>query len=235
MIAKILNYYYAFMDNFLTRYWNQERPSNINVKVLMFHHICDEVIIDMPDSCVCKIDTFSEIITSYLDNGWQFLTPYDLIPLKNKKGVIITFDDITDDVYRNAFPILLKYNIPFTIFVTTGYIDSIPYITHTHLMEMANSSLCTVGSHTISHQNLRNAKDFKEEIASSKQLLEKMLGKPVDFFAYPYGKHSSVSKKLERYAEQVGYKAAFGTINASINDISVHRKYYFPRLIENAI
>lgn len=235
MIAKMLKYYYAFMDNFLTRYWNQERPSNINVKVLMFHHICDEVIIGMPDSCVCKIDTFSEIITSYLDNGWQFLTPYDLILLKNKKGVIVTFDDITDDVYLNAFPILLKYNIPFTIFVTTDYIDSIPYITSAHLMEMANSPLCTIGSHTISHKNLRKTLDFKEEIASSKHLLEKMLGKPVDFFAYPYGKHSSVSKKLERYAEQVGYKAAFGTINASINDISVHRKYYYPRLIENTI
>ena len=223
------------MDNFLTRYWNQERPSNINIKVLMFHHICDEEITDMPDSCVCKIDTFSEIIISYLDNGWLFLTPYDLITLKNNKGVIITFDDITDDVYLNAFPILQKYNIPFTIFVTTEYIDAIPYITHAHLMEMANSPLCTIGSHTMYHKNLRNAVDFKEEIVSSKHLLEKMLGKSVDFFAYPYGKHSSVSKKLERFTKQVGYKAAFGTINASINDRSVKRKYYYPRIIENTI
>lgn len=221
------------MDRVLTHYWNQERASNFNIKVLMFHHICDEDITDMPNSCVCKIDTFSDIITSYIDKGWQFLTPYDLIHLKNDKGVIITFDDIPDDVYLNAFPILLKYNIPFTIFVTTDYIDSLPYITQSHLMEMANSPLCTIGSHTLSHKNLRTALNYKEEIVLSKFLLEKLLNKSVDFFAYPYGKHSSVSRKVERITKQAGYKAAFGTINASINSRSIKRVFFYPRLIEN--
>jgi peptidoglycan/xylan/chitin deacetylase (PgdA/CDA1 family) len=39
-------------------------------------------------------------------------------------GVIITFDDNYEDVYTNAYPILKKYDIPATLFVTTDYILS---------------------------------------------------------------------------------------------------------------
>ena len=38
--------------------------------------------------------------------------------------VSITFDDGYEDNYRNAFPILERYGLPATVFLTTGSIDS---------------------------------------------------------------------------------------------------------------
>ena len=44
-------------------------------------------------------------------------------PLPNS-SVAVTFDDGFADTYRYAFPILKRYAIPATIFVSTGYVDS---------------------------------------------------------------------------------------------------------------
>lgn len=40
------------------------------------------------------------------------------------RAVLVTFDDGYDDCHNYALPILEKYAIPATVFVTTGYIDS---------------------------------------------------------------------------------------------------------------
>lgn len=43
--------------------------------------------------------------------------------------VVITFDDGYLDVYQHAYPLLLKYNIPATLFLTTGVIgDEVRYL-----------------------------------------------------------------------------------------------------------
>ena len=45
-----------------------------------------------------------------------------------KKFALITFDDIPESVFTNAYPILKKYNIPFTIFVAIKYIGEKGFI-----------------------------------------------------------------------------------------------------------
>lgn len=42
--------------------------------------------------------------------------------------VVVTFDDGYKNNYLYAFPLLKKYNVPATIFVTTGFIDRTTYI-----------------------------------------------------------------------------------------------------------
>ena len=41
--------------------------------------------------------------------------------LIRRKRINISFDDGFEDIYTTAFPILKKYSIPFTIYLTTGF------------------------------------------------------------------------------------------------------------------
>jgi peptidoglycan/xylan/chitin deacetylase (PgdA/CDA1 family) len=59
---------------------------------------------------------------------------YEFVPLgklldtielsRFKKMTAITFDDGFKDLYKNAYPIIREFNIPFTLFLTTSLIDS---------------------------------------------------------------------------------------------------------------
>jgi peptidoglycan/xylan/chitin deacetylase (PgdA/CDA1 family) len=40
-----------------------------------------------------------------------------------KKIVNISFDDGFEDIYTHAFPLFRKYQIPFTIYITTDLIE----------------------------------------------------------------------------------------------------------------
>lgn len=74
---------------------------------------------------------FESIIHQHQSAKYSFLSLDNIIFHKlNKyrypwqsKFVHITFDDGFDDIYHYAFPILKKYNIPFTIYVSTDMID----------------------------------------------------------------------------------------------------------------
>jgi peptidoglycan/xylan/chitin deacetylase (PgdA/CDA1 family) len=54
----------------------------------------------------------------------------------------ITFDDGYEDNYRNAFPILSRYNLPATIFLATGSIDSGEPLWFERLAEAVKNSPC---------------------------------------------------------------------------------------------
>jgi peptidoglycan/xylan/chitin deacetylase (PgdA/CDA1 family) len=70
-----------------------------------------------------------------------------------------------------------------------------------------------VGSHTINHPNLttlrwRSMPTFRDEIFQSRFYLEQALGRPIRFFAYPFGAFDHRTK-VEVYRS--GYWLAFTT------------------------
>lgn len=75
------------------------------------------------------------------------------------------------------------------------------------LVELANDSLCTIGSHTVTHTPLINLStmEVKRELNDSKATIEKHIKKPVAHFAYPYGIYS---KKITDFVKQTGYRTA---------------------------
>lgn len=118
------------------------------------------------------------------------------------KNVVITFDDIDDSVYTNAYPVLKEYNIPFTLFIVTSKpgqtYDERDYASWDMIEEMEASGLATIGLHT---HNLHykqadgnppflidNAKDlFEKDLQQSIDEYKKHFDNAPKYFAYPYG------------------------------------------------
>lgn len=143
--------------------------------------------------------------------------------LSNQPGLIvnITFDDGYKDNLRIVAPIMEELKIPFTVFITTDYLESSysSYLDKNELRELASMPLVEIGSHSLSHTNLTDLNDDKifHEISSSKSLIEDIIGDEVHGFSYPYG---GVSKRIRDIVEESGYLYATNSCFAlnSIND-----------------
>ena len=64
----------------------------------------------------------------------------------------------------------------------------------------------------------------------SKHKLEEELGKPISTISYPVGGEDAVGDRVEKAAEQAGYRFACTYINganrlASMNDLALHRSH----------
>ena len=75
---------------------------------------------------------------------------------------------------------------------------------------LAREPEVSIGAHTLSHPILAKcqATTVAREIAESKSLLERRLGRPVRHLAYPFGDPSAVGVREFRLARQAGYATA---------------------------
>ena len=197
------------------------------------------------------------------------------------KAITISFDDGYHDFYSNALPLLEKYQVPATIFISTANIDTnrefwwdrlerllwhsskVPEIIHVgkekistvgdealkkalssvrlvlkesytmkererfldelemrcegtiepdmpagrtltteEIKMLSKSDFVTIGSHTRTHAALAFAdeNEQREEIGESIKTLEKITGKKIRTFSYPYGSYNdSASGILDKY------------------------------------
>lgn len=232
MKSVLLRRYYAILDILYKIIWNIRLASRPTTMVLMYHEVSD----DYPsDSCHHTVDEFQNTMDRFEKQGAKFI-PIDYLFCARKDNqmrdeCVVTFDDVPNSFYCNAYPILKKKNIPFTLFVSQKYIGEKGFLSEIQLKELSNDPLCTIAAHTISHCMLRYANNSMDEMLQSKLRLEHLIGKRVDYLAYPYGKHSSVSCRVRRQARLCGFNAAFGTIDAPITRFTLFFRYYLPRMV----
>jgi peptidoglycan/xylan/chitin deacetylase (PgdA/CDA1 family) len=115
----------------------------------------------------------------------------------DRPKVVVTFDDGFEDVHRTAWPLLRDAGLPFTLYVTTAYLDGTmhwpgstsqhpgPGLRWTQLEELASSSLVTIGNHT--HTHARPEQLTAEELDTCTDLLDRRLGIVPDHFCFTWG------------------------------------------------
>lgn len=197
----------------------------VRVPILLYHYV--EYVKDKGDTIRQSLTVnpywFEEQAKYLINNGYTTITLGDLYEVINnqkkipQKPVIITFDDGYRDFYTDAFPILQKYNLKATNFVFPNVLDKPNNMDTWMVKKISDSGLVTIGSHTLSHIYMPkvNEKHLRTELVESKSILEKIIGKPVDFFAYPYGAYDE--KSIEE-VKKAGYKLAVATTLGSAHN-----------------
>lgn len=178
-------------------------------------------------------ESFEHMMRFLCDNGWHAMTQEELIRGQwTRKSYYLTFDDIYDTVYTEAYPLLKTLNIPFTVFITKDLIDKPGYIASAHLKELANDTLCSIGAHGLQHCVFRNlsGNEALHQFETGRQWLEEQLGRTVKTFAFPYGRIVEVSQHNRRQVRNAGYEMVFSAIEGTLHSSWITGRYFLPRV-----
>ncbi len=216
------------------RWCNSRRDAargRVPVVVLVYHRIAD----DRVNGWTTSSRTFARHV------AW-LRRHFELISLEEtqrriaggsncRPAVSITFDDGYADNCTGAIPLLVKERIPCTYFVTVRNVlagepfahdlaggNRLPPNSLEQLRAMAAAGI-EIGAHSYTHPNLgriADPSDLRREVVAAGEELHSALGRPVRYFAFPFGQHANLNAAAFALARQAGYEAvcsAYGGFN----------------------
>ncbi|HEV3021333.1 MAG TPA: polysaccharide deacetylase family protein, partial [Pirellulales bacterium] len=146
-------------------------------------------------------------------------------------AVSVTFDDGYADNCKAAIPLLLSERIPCTYFVSVANVfkglpfphdvaRGMPLAPNTldQLRAMASAGV-EIGAHTRTHADLGKLADptrLHDELVTAGEELQSAIGRPVRYFAFPYGLHANLNPLAFQMAYEAGYDgvcSAYGGYN----------------------
>ena len=209
---------------------------NLQIPVFVYHDIVEDASQIEYDYMQTTAKQFEKQITGLMKLGYKPISYEDLVAYKNgekaipKWSFLITFDDGYTGVYKYAFEIAKKYNIPMTSFEISDTVGIPGYYTWDEAREMKESGLMSIYLHGYTH--IEYDKETPERVLSdtnkAQEDLQNQLGDNniLKVFTYPYGLSTNEERSL---LWQAGYiqNLTDNRINLSDRlDLSgLHRSY----------
>ncbi len=194
---------------------NSAKGPKKEVPILCYHRIREWRNADSRSSknYIIPPDVFRSHMKMLADSGYHAILPDQLIDHMvlgdslPTKSVMVTFDDGSSGQYSIGAKVLEKHGFRGVFFIMTIAMNKKDYISSSQLREMAENGHI-IGSHTWDHKNVLKYEpaDWPIQLEGSVASLEKATGKPVRYFAYPYG---SWNVKAISQLKQYGFRAAF--------------------------
>jgi len=141
--------------------------------------------------------------------------------------VVISFDDGYESTFKHATGLLAQYGFKAIQFLSSKYIgkksswdkSAEPLMDKTQIREWLQAGH-TIGSHTATHAWLTRISEeqAREEIISSRKVLEDEFGVEIQHFCYPYG---DWNPKIAQWVAEAGYRTA-STSDTGINSPSTN-------------
>lgn len=154
----------------------------------------------------------------------------------DRPAVSITFDDGYQDNCQFALPLLLDRGIPCTYFVSWRHVSQNKPFRHDldrgrplapntvdQLRQLAAAGV-EIGGHTRSHADLGKISDpeaLHDEVIVAGAELAAAIGRPMRYFAFPFGLHANLNRQAFQMARQAGYLgvcSAYGGYNLPGDD-----------------
>lgn len=197
--------------------------------ILLYHHVDTNT----PATTTISPDLFSQHLAYLADNQFQVWTLGKIVsyltlkkPIPDKV-VAITFDDGYQSVYENAYPMIKRYEWPFTIFVSTNAIDQgySHQASWEQLRTMADNG-AAIGNHSATHTHFLKRYDGEglakwqqratSDIMKAERRIIEEIGHSEQLFAYPYGEYN---RELTALVHQMGF-TGFGQQSGPVGELS---------------
>ena len=184
----------------------------MKIPILTYHRITDDGDISKYTHLVAvEQSKFSSQMQYLVDNGFETITISDLLAMRNGSGrltdrcLVISFDDGFESVYRRGMPIMKKNKIRATLFIVSGFVDTSDYMSWDQILEMKAAGM-DIESHTHTHPVLTrlSPKKVKEELTTSKEILEERLQSEITTLCVPGG---FTNDMISAIARECGYSA----------------------------
>jgi len=195
--------------------------------VLTFHDIDDQ-----PSVISVSPGVFNRGIAKLYASDYHTLSQTEVVDILNQDALFpdrcfgITFDDVYQSVYTEAFSVLQHYGVSATVFLTVGDRitlkpnDRLPSINGRLMLnwreirEMQRWGI-EFGAHTCNHPDLTciPIDRMKKEVYESKAIIEDALGTQVSCFAYPYGRYNHRVRDIVQEHFSCAFSDKLGMIN----------------------
>ena len=204
--------------------------------ILTFHAL------DEADAVIsCAPHVFQAGLALLHGRGYRTLTLSEALrsvrePHLSDRAFVLTFDDGFQTVYTEAFPILQRYGMGATVFLTGGPAEArhsterLPAfegrssLSWPEIREMQKHGI-EFGAHTLSHPDLTRLPEERiaHAMSASKASIEDALGVSVTSFAYPFGRFDAQCHRIAQRYFSCACADTLGLISAKSDPFALER------------
>jgi peptidoglycan/xylan/chitin deacetylase (PgdA/CDA1 family) len=214
-----------------------------SLPVLTFHALDEADRTDRSPSVISfSPGVFQRGMAKLYESGYQTLSLMEAVDCLRRgasfpdRSFVITFDDGYQTVYDEAFPVLQRYGMSATVFLTVGEkgtarpsgplppLNDHSMLSWHQIREMQQWGIA-FGAHTLIHPDLTRLPfdQVEAEVLVSKAIIEDALGVRVDCFAYPYGRYDHRSREIVQQHFTCACSDELGLITASSDPYALER------------
>jgi peptidoglycan/xylan/chitin deacetylase (PgdA/CDA1 family) len=166
------------------------------VPILCYHQIREwrETDSKTAQNYIVPVQAFRDQLKMLADSGYHTILPDQLYAYLTtgaalpSKPVMLTFDDTDLEQFTVARPEMDKYGFKGVFFIMTVSLGRPRYMSKEQVKELSDAGH-SIGSHTWDHHNVKQyqGQDWITQIEKPSKQLEAITGKPISYFAYPFG------------------------------------------------